>query len=141
MGSITFEAFCERLIEDKDKDLRVMAQDMGLQLPSRLSRENLLKRLYEAYDGDKESTPADSEPVKESTERVSTEIPSVSVPPGPGEDVPRVVYHVFLRAKVGRRRGGRFWKLGNNIVPAEEMSKELLEALQNDKSFTAVRVG
>ena len=127
MEPITFEEFVEKIggpEQTSDIELRGMAKDIDLDVPPNIRRDTLLRRLFEASDIPKKSTPVEATPKPAS---------SPQEPPG-------VVYQVSLKAQANRWRGGYLWRTGVTEIPEKMMSKAMLLALEGDKDFRVRKV-
>lgn len=129
MTALTFDEFTKNLEGCDERALREHAKSQGLNLPQKLAREIILRKLFESLDIPK-ATPAQLQP----------ENPPVKSTPKDTAHEPGVVYKVFLRATKPRMRGGRRWDLGMTEVPIEEMTEALRDALNGDGSFTVFKV-
>ena len=127
MEPISFEEFKEKLKDESDIELRGMARDINLELPPRILRETLLKRLFDASDLPKKPTPVEAAPIPAKSS------PTKQEPPG-------VVYQVALKAAKNRWRGGYLWRTGVTEIPEKMMSKPMLLALEGDKDFRVRKV-
>lgn len=119
MDKITFEEFNKTFAKTPIEELKDLAKNQGISVPSRVVRSELIQKLYESLD----NTTTGSDPSDTTT-------PSIL----PLEE-PVVDFIVRLKGFHPRWRGGRLWANGPNVVSREELTDELRKALERDKSF------